>query len=372
MEIRVNEANAHRGDQQCADETGSGRRRLHRVLLAAESVLDMVLGRFRSDPETVTVVGHLGHGTVDGIIVRGRLLAGVPAGGPSGVEPLLQRLRRSATRFMTHEVGGATLTLDLGGSAVRVVTDEEGHFIARWQHPHSRLLDDIRQGVEVTDVELADRAHPTWHATEDLLAILDSSIAERAIVSDLDDTMLSTGVRRPVSMVLRTITGSAWTRRAVAGMPDLLQRLTNDGANPCFYVSSSPWNLYGFLRRFLRRHGCSDGPLFLTDYGVSEEIVLRPDHHRHKLDAIREVCDQHPELSLVLVGDTTEADPGIYATVVVESTGRVDAVLLHDDGKDEANRRSAEEFMSELQVPWAIGPADSLQTAAEEFGLFDR
>lgn len=368
----MNQANAHRGDRHHTVDRGPGLGLLHRMLLEAESVLDAVLRPFRSDPEAVTVVGHLGHGTVDGLVVRGRLLAGVPAPGPSGVEPLVQRLRRSVASFVTHELSGAALILDVAGTPVRVVTDEEGHFIARWSDPQLVLSSGIRQEVRVMDVELADQVRPTCHVTDDLAAIIDSRSAVSAIVSDLDDTILSTGVRRPASMVLRTITGSAWTRHAVDGMPELLQRLTTGGgSNSCFYVSSSPWNLYGFLSSFLRRQGCSDGPLFLTEYGISEESFFRLDHRSHKLDAIREVYDLHPELALVMIGDTTEADPGIYATVVAESPNRVDAVLLHDDGNDPAARQSAEDLMSELPVPWAIGDAESLHSAAAEFGLLD-
>ena len=91
-----------------------------------------------------------------------------------------------------------------------------------------------------------------------------SADARFGIVSDVDDTILQTGVQRVVRMIVQTFTGSSLTRTAFPGAVELYQDLAA-GVNPVFYVSSSPWNLYTFLVGFLRHRGFPLGPVLLRD-----------------------------------------------------------------------------------------------------------
>ena len=84
------------------------------------------------------------------------------------------------------------------------------------------------------------------------------------ILSDIDDTILETGVQRVGRMIRQTITGSAVTRTAFPGAAELYRDLAAE-ANPVFYVSSSPWNLHSFLLAFLRHRAFPAGPLLLRD-----------------------------------------------------------------------------------------------------------
>ena len=45
-------------------------------------------------------------------------------------------------------------------------------------------------------------------------------------------------------------------------------------ARPFFYVSSSPWNLYGFIAEFMELNGIPHGPMFLKDYGVDRSQFI--------------------------------------------------------------------------------------------------
>ena len=61
-----------------------------------------------------------------------------------------------------------------------------------------------------------------------------------------------------------------------------------------------------------------------------------------KHERIAEVLDLHPRLSFVLIGDSGEKDPEIYADIVREHPGRVLAVYIREvrldpgDGRVEA------------------------------------
>ena len=100
-----------------------------------------------------------------------------------------------------------------------------------------------------------------------------------------------------------------------------------------FYVSSSPWNLHGFLHGFLRHRDFPLGPLLLRDLIGTREGRAR------KHDRIEEVLDRHPDLPFVLIGDSGEKDPQVYADVVRAHPGRILAVYIREVRLDPGDGR---------------------------------
>jgi phosphatidate phosphatase APP1 len=173
-----------------------------------------------------------------------------------------------------------------------------------------------------------------------------ASDARFAVISDVDDTILHTGAQRMWRMVRTTLTGSALTRTPFAGAPELYRALaggpTAPDTNPFFYVSSSPWNLHGFLTAFLEHRDFPLGPLLLRDLGIDETKFIKSGHGTHKLARISEVLELHPDLEVVLIGDSGQHDPRIYAEVVRRFPERVRAIYIREvrldpgDGRVEA------------------------------------
>jgi phosphatidate phosphatase APP1 len=97
-----------------------------------------------------------------------------------------------------------------------------------------------------------------------------------------------------------------------------------------FYVSSSPWNLYDLLDDFLALRGFPAGPLFLRDWGIRPREGGLRDHRTHKLATIRRLLEVYPQLPFLLIGDSGQSDPEIYAEVVRSFPGRVPAVYIRD------------------------------------------
>jgi phosphatidate phosphatase APP1 len=153
-----------------------------------------------------------------------------------------------------------------------------------------------------------------------------------AVLSDVDDTILQTGVQRVGQMVRQTITGSALTRTAFPGAAELYRDLAA-GGNPVFYVSSSPWNLHAFLIAFLRHREFPLGPVLLRD------LVGTSAGREQKHDRIREILDLHPRLPFVLIGDSAERDPEIYADIVRAYPGRILAVYIREVRLDPGDGR---------------------------------
>jgi phosphatidate phosphatase APP1 len=134
-----------------------------------------------------------------------------------------------------------------------------------------------------------------------------------SVISDIDDTVKFTNVadRRELlrNTLLREFT-------AIEGMPDVYRRWQQAGAE-FHYVSSSPWQLSDCLCRFLGTVGLPAGSMHLKLFRLKDSTPLGrlPSRKRGKRRAIEKILADFPDRRFVLVGDSGERDPEIYASV---------------------------------------------------------
>jgi len=301
-----------------------------RLVVAAERAWDSarLRGARSRTPEHFRIEPYIGHGGPEGVVVRGRVLDNPPATEAEDGEGIRAAIRRSARGFLTNELPGVPLRVTVAGASAETVTDAEGYFLVRVRTAPEALVSPWTQGV----VELRGDYRGVTGPRRAPVEVRVPSAARFGILSDVDDTILQTGVQRVRRMVLQTFTGSSLTRTAFPGSVELYQDLAA-GVNPVFYVSSSPWNLHAFLVAFLRHRGFPLGPVLLRDLlGTS---VGREQKH----DRIREVLDHHPDLPFVLLGDSGERDPEIYADIVRAYPGRILAVYIREVRLDPGDGR---------------------------------
>ena len=339
----------------------------HRVAVAVEGPWDRLRRRLRRDPTEITLAIYLAHGSRSVALIRGRALEGPPVGAAAEHEPLGVRLRRMIRRFMTREIPGLPVVVRLGGVEDRVLTDDEGYFTAELEGCS------LPPGPNLHDVEVAVTGPlaglPVHVGTPKIL--VPSPTTSRLLISDIDDTVLRTGATSTIRMTITTLTGSAWTRSSFAGAAELYRGLVHEPSgvdNPCFYVSSSPWNLYDFLVAFIERSELPTGPLFLRDYGVDEHQFVRGGHGEHKLEAISEILRVH-RAPILLAGDTGERDPEIFRSVVDEHGDRVEGILLRHV-TDDARRAEVAALYDDVSTPVFVEEDSvALAEAAEAAGL---
>ncbi|HYF72927.1 MAG TPA: phosphatase domain-containing protein, partial [Nocardioides sp.] len=184
------------------------------------------------------------------------------------------------------------------------------------------------------------------------------------VISDVDDTIIETGVQRVGLMLRQTFTGSALTRTPFPGAAELYRDL-EAGANPFFYISSSPWNLHAFLLAFLRHRDFPLGPLLLRD------LVGTREGRDRKHDRIEEVLALHPHLPFVLIGDSGEHDPEIYADIVRAHPGRIRAVYIREVRLDPGDGRVERVTGAwDHDVPFVVAAdSDAVRRHAASIGL---
>ena len=159
--------------------------------------------------------------------------------------------------------------------------------------------------------------------------------ARLGVISDIDDTIVYTGAFAFLKNWRTVVANSPEAREAFGGVADLYQALTDGERNPLFYVSSSPWNLFDLFERYMALNGIPLGPMLLKDFGLDETKWLTGGHDGHKTQAIERVFDTYPHLPFVLVGDSGQRDPAIYAGIAEKHPRRVAAVLIHEVKPDE-------------------------------------
>jgi phosphatidate phosphatase APP1 len=135
--------------------------------------------------------------------------------------------------------------------------------------------------------------------------------------------------------------------------------------NPVFYVSSSPWNLYAFLSAFLAHRGFPRGPVLLRDLLGSRE------GREPKAVRLEEILALHPQLRFVLLGDSGEEDPAIYAALARAHPGRVLAVYVREVRLDPGDGRVERVIDGwDLDVPFVVvADSDAMRADAEARGL---
>lgn len=155
------------------------------------------------------------------------------------------------------------------------------------------------------------------------------------VVSDIDDTIKKTSVWDRRAMLRNTFLEPFVP---VPGMADLYSSWsTNSGTFFC-YVSASPWQLYFPLSEFVRSKGFPDGFFSLKQVRWKDRTLLDlfADPEQHKLAAIEPLLRRFPERQFVLVGDSGERDPEIYATLARRYPGQVARILIRDAAVESA------------------------------------
>ena len=301
--------------------------RLARVAARIEAGVDAL---FRQVPPVPGLIEpYDGYATPEHLVVRGRVLARSTATKVRPGQGAWANFRAMVRLFATDEVRGVAVR----AGDVEGVTDEEGYFTLRLP----------RMG-ETGWVEVAVEAGPLRAVCPVLVA---SAEARHMVISDIDDTMMRTGAYSLAKNIWTSLTGNAETRVVFEDALSLMEVAHDGGRNPVYYVSSSPWNLHGFLKAVFVRAGLPQGPMFLRDYGISSTQFITGTHGDHKGSAIDRLMAANPGMPAVLVGDSGQHDPVVYADAAERHPGRVKTVILRSAGgigpEDEAEVRRLQE-----------------------------
>lgn len=320
------------------------------------------------------IVLFRGYGSRTRVRVKGRVEER-PRRPPSEAPGSTWRVfRESVRRVAAPPVPDARLRVEVGGSAHEVGCSVHGYFDA-WLSPSGPLEDG--RPWHPTAVALAGAAEV--RAEGEILT--PTPAARFVVVSDIDDTVVPTGATSFLRMLATTFLTDARARLAFPGVGAFYRALHRgpggEDDNPLVYVSRGPWSLYEVLAEMLRRNAVPTGPvLFLRKWGLSEEGLRGARTRGHKFAEISSVLEAFADLPAVLIGDSGQRDPEIYAEVVRAYPGRVLAAYIRTVECGRERRLSLARVVARVQGDGSgMVLADDTVAMAEDAaarGLIDR
>jgi phosphatidate phosphatase APP1 len=295
----------------------------------------------------ITVQTYRGYGSARQIFLMGRVFREASPEPPPGTG--LWRNFKSIWRLMrAWGMDDTTLLARFGGIERTVRTDKDGYF---------------RLTLDLPSPPPADRL---WHQVKIRLekpvsidvagdVFIPKPDCRFVVISDIDDTVMHTGVANKLLMMWRLFVQGAEGRTVIPGMAAFLRALHNgpdgEGANPMLYVSRAPWAIYSVLERFFNLHNIPAGPiLFLREWGLTLQHPFPRRGKGHKRNLIRQIIDHYDGLPFVLIGDSGQRDPEIYAEIVKSAPNRVLAVYIRDVGGGSTRDQAIGRLAAELEA----------------------
>lgn len=281
---------------------------------------------------------YRGYGSRQEVFLAGRVFRQPGLGlnlreGP--VNDVINILRRT----VRWGVRDARVRVAVAGSDATVVTDRDGYFTARL--PVRETLPSGAFWLRARLTLLAPGAdQPTAlpgeePATPEAVAriYIPPLNLDCAVISDIDDTVIHTGVASKLKMMYRLFVQKARHRTAFPGVSAFYRALFHgaDGGSwrPMLYVSRGPWSIYDVLSEFFNLNRIPHGPiLFLREWGVTLQRPLPLRARDHKTRLIDEMLGLYRDLPFILIGDSGQRDPEVYVEAVERYPQRIRAIYI--------------------------------------------
>lgn len=254
---------------------------------------------------------HPSIGRPSRVTISGRLLRSDPERTPH--PPIQRNLRRLTAKSLEH----LPVKVELLGLARETVSGDDGMFEVVLTAP--------------ADLPFPVGRHEARASAKGVTSVSSVEIlADQApfiLISDFDDTIAISNIQRTRSMLRSALLEDASTQPVVPGMAEFYQCLRSSAEPPPGFavVTGSPLSFGRRLESFLAQHQFPFTALYLRKLG--------PKTLSHfKEPVLRRLLREFPE-PFVLVGDSGEEDPEVYALIRREFPGRVSAIFIRDVGR---------------------------------------
>ncbi|MEP7164853.1 MAG: phosphatase domain-containing protein [Ferruginibacter sp.] len=230
--------------------------------------------------------------------------------------------------FMVKPVKGALLEFTWKDRIYKTRSEKDGFFKFEWEPGES-----LNAGEHEAEVILVDNFDNSPLASGKSMIII-PHYNQYAFISDIDDTFLisySSNLRKRLFVLL---TENARSRRPFEGVVNHYQLLSQAGAlpgtiNPFFYISSSEWNLYDYIKEFSASNKLPGGVYLLSQLKLFRQVFKTgQNNHKTKFMRITRILEAYPGQRFILLGDDSQEDPFIYASVVAYFEKQIHCIYI--------------------------------------------
>jgi len=259
--------------------------------------------------------------------IRGRLVKENTVLAPTENDSLWRNVRNSLRRVAANGLSKQKGILTVEGHDFEFETDKKGFF-------------DLH--IEQTEIEedAPLRLDALWNfpdipfdcQTPEIIYHINRNLPF-AVISDIDDTVVHTFVEYKSQAVLRTMLGNAFTKDAIDGAPNFLNKISRykrkkNTHYPIFYVSRSPYQIYDVLRDFFDLNDFPDGPILLKNVWLHSSYSQRNVLKEQKFNNLVRIMTMTDPMPFILVGDSAELDAIIYLNLAKQFPGRVKRIYI--------------------------------------------
>lgn len=307
-------------------------------------------------------------GNKTSVFIKGRVVEGYRQSRPSDKKTALQNLLATLRRYAGSSVPDATVCLAYGNHQRELTTDSEGLFetMLRFTDAEKRDIQSVRFSL------LPERGLvPETNWVEKRIHWI-CKVYPRAVISDIDDTVIISKATNIGEKLWLSVSKNAYTRRPFPGVSEFYRLLTANGEYPVFYVSSSDWNLFDLIQDFLSYRDIPVGPILLKDGHINLKNIWKSGggNHAHKLEKIQFLLEFFPEQQVLLIGDSGQHDPELYAEIIRRFPHRVEAVYIREVRKgDAAREQKLNRLLPPHRVAWVKTTREAMIHAREHLAV---
>ena len=238
--------------------------------------------------------------------------------------------------FMVRPMAGARVKLLWNDTEMEAVTEKDGFFKFHWN-----ITTPLQAGSYPVKALLMKRRTQNKVTATAESEIVVPAATSFAYISDIDDTFLishSSNLRKRLFVLL---TENARSRRPFDGAVEHYRMLhgiddNEKSDNAFFYVSSSEWNLYDYIHEFVRQNKLPEGIFLLNQLKTFSKLFSTgQSNHDGKFIRIVRILEKYPRQKFVLLGDDSQKDVDIYASIVEHFPENIYCVYIRRVGSPE-------------------------------------
>jgi len=173
-----------------------------------------------------------------------------------------------------------------------------------------------------------------------------------SVISDVDDTIKISEVLDKKVLLKNTFVKSY---KITEGFPEYYQELEKQGAY-FHYVSASPWQLQPSLKPFMDKH-YPQGTIALRNFRLTDSSLLEflQSSAEYKVEQIKAIIERYPKHQYILIGDSGEHDPDVYAKIYQLFPNNIKAIQIRAvKGSDLSDTRFSQTFNSVPKSLWQV------------------
>lgn len=247
----------------------------------------------------------------------------------------LLRMDRTAEEYFRIRMR-QFLMFGLRGRSISIQLGEHVHHVGESDYMGLFRGEVVISNEELARIQQSDGVPANWLKYRAVLTEADERLVEGtlqliepvgfSIISDVDDTIKHSNVPNRKDLFRNTFTR---TFVPISGMPELYQDCAQAGAS-FHFVSGSPWQLFEPLVEFMREESYPPGSFHLKRFRIRDsarKIRMSP-QKTHKRAAIEPILAAFPKRKFVLIGDSGEQDPEIYASFLRERPDQIASIFI--------------------------------------------